>query len=138
MLKDEIKNINSSKKELRKFGLSVGTVLLIISLFLFYFEKPAAMWFFFPADLLIFFGFVLPQVLLPLHKIWMTLAVILGFIMSRVILTILFYIIITPLSLLAKLFGKDFLDRKIEPTRKSYWNIREVKKYDPIDTERQF
>ena len=138
MLLEEIKNINSTEKECRKFGLTVGIVLVILALLLFYFKYSGYMYFSIPGGLLVIFAIISPQVLRPVQKIWMALAVVMGYFMSRVILTILFYLIVTPIGLLAKLFRKDFLDLSIDKNRKSYWNIRESKEYSKIDTERQF
>ncbi len=138
MLKEEIKNINSSEKELRKFGITVGLVLVFVSLLLFYFDINIYQYFSIPGGLLIIFGIIVPRVLKPIQIGWMTLAVLLGFIMSRVILTILFYLIVTPIGLLTKIFKKDFLDLRISKSQKSYWNYREKKEYTPVDTERQF
>lgn len=138
MIKEEIKNINSSETELKKFGLTVGTVLVIIGLVLFYFEKSSYPYFSGLGAGLIIFGVVFPKTLLPIQKAWMAIAVVLGFIMTRVILSILFYLVITPIGLLAKLFRKDFLDRKFEKNKNTYWNYRVLKEYEKIDTERQF
>ena len=138
MIKEEIKNINSSKIELKKFGLSVGTVLVIIGLVLFYFEKSSHPYFLAVGGVLILLGIIVPKILFPIQKAWMVIAVILGFIMTRIILSILFYLIITPIGLLAKLFRKDFLDRKFDKNKSTYWNFRELKEYEKIDTERQF
>ncbi|MBL1215222.1 MAG: ECF transporter S component [Ignavibacteriae bacterium] len=138
MIKEEIKNIKSSKTELRKFGLTVGSVLVIIGLILFYFEKSSFPYFLAAGAVLIVFGALLPKVLLPIQKVWMSIAVVLGFIMTRVILSVLYYLVITPIGLLAKIFGKDFLDRKIKKDEETYWNYREIKQFEKIDTERQF
>ena len=138
MLTEEIKNIKSDEREYRKFGITVGIVLVIIALLLWYYDKLSYQYFSAAGGLLIIFGIVFPKVLAPLQKAWMILAVILGFFMSRVILTILFYLVVTPIGLIAKLAGKDFLDMKIDRNRKSYWHIRDEKEYSKIDTERQF
>ena len=138
MISEEIKNIKSDKKELRKFAFSVGGVILIIGIVLLYFEKTSYLYFCSIGGIILLLGLVVPKVLLPLQKAWMTFAIILGFIMTRVILSILFYIILTPIGLIAKIFGKDFLDRKIKKDKETFWNYRELKKYEKIDTERQF
>lgn len=138
MLIEEIKNIKSDKKELRKFGITVGSVILIISLLLFYWDKSIWLWLFVVADFLIIAGILSPIILLPLQKFWMTLAVLLGFVMTRVILSVLYYIIITPIGIVTKLIGKDFLSLKIDKSAKTYWNYRMEKEYQKIDTERQF
>ena len=138
MLKEEFKIIKESKKDLRKFGLTVGGVLVIIAVFLFYFERPAAIYFAIIGAILILIGLIYPTILKPLNKVWMGLAIMLGFIMSRVILTIFFYIILTPISLLAKIFRKKFMVLKYDKSAKTYWEKRSIIHKKPIDYERQF
>ncbi len=138
MLKDELKEIKSNKTECRKFGITIGVFLFLLAALLFGFTKE-----FYPiitsiAGLLIIAGIVFPNILKPLQIAWMGFATILGYIMSRVIIIILFYFVVTPIGLVAKLFGKDFLDRKLDRSSDSYWQYREVKEYDPRDTEKQF
>ena len=123
---------------MRKFGLTVGGVLVIIAVFLFYFEKPAAIYFAIIGAILILTGLIYPTILKPLNKVWMGLAIVLGFIMSRVILTIFFYIILTPISLLAKIFRKKFMVLKYDKSAKTYWEKRSIIHKKPIDYERQF
>jgi len=138
MFKEEFKQIKESKKDLRKFGLTVGGVLVIIAGFLFWFEKPSAIYFAIIGALLILTGLIYPTILKPFNKIWMGLAIVLGFIMSRVILTIFFYIILTPISLLAKLFRKKFMDLKYDKSAETYWEKRSIIHKKQIDYERQF
>jgi len=138
MFKEEFKHINETKKDLRKFGITVGGVILAIGLVLFYFEKPSAIYFAVIGGLLILFGALFPNILKPINKIWMSLAIILGFIMSRVILIILFYLVLTPIALLAKLVGKKFMILKYDKSPKSYWEKRSIIQKKPIDYERQF
>jgi len=138
MLKEEFKHIIDTTKDLRKFGITVGGVLLAIGLLLFYFGKPSAIYFAVIGGLLILFGGLFPQFLKPLNKIWMGLAIILGFIMSRVILTILFYLVLTPIAVLAKLVGKKFIVLKYDKSANTYWEKRTNIHKKQIDYERQF
>ncbi|MCZ6703902.1 MAG: SxtJ family membrane protein [Ignavibacteria bacterium] len=138
MLKEEIKNIKEDKTTLRKFGLTVGTVLLLVGIVLYLTGKSSSVVFGGVGVLLILFGLILPNILKPLNKIWMTLAVILGWFMSRVILIILFYLIITPIGFLLKIFGRDHLKLKRDDSLSSYWEDREKKVSEQIDYERQF
>jgi len=138
MLKEEFKNIKESKKDLRKFGLSVGGVLVIIAVFLFWFEKSAAIYFIAVGAFLILTGFIYPQILKPFNKFWMGLAIVLGFVMSRVILTILFYLVLTPISIIARIFGKNFMVLKYDKSVKTYWEKRIEIHKKAIDYERQF
>jgi hypothetical protein len=138
MFKEEFKHIKESERDLQKFGLTVGGVLLVIGLLLFYFEKPSAIYFAIIGGLLILIGVFFPKILKPLNRIWMSLAIILGFIMSRVILTILFYFVLSPIGILAKLVGKKFMILKYDQSAKTYWEKRTIIHKKPIDYERQF
>ncbi len=137
MILEEIKNIKSDKKELKKFGVTIGGALLLISLVLFLQEKPSALYFMGGGVAFLIIAQILPILFLPLQKVWMAFSVVMGFIMTRVILAILFYIIITPISFISKIFGKDFLSLKIEKERKTYWNLRD-EEYGQSSTEKQF
>ena len=137
MILEEIKNIKSDKKELKKFGITIGGALLLISAFLFIYESPSARYFMGGGLMFQIIAQIFPTIFFPLQKIWMALAVVLGFIMTRVILSILFYLVITPINLISRLFGKDFLNLKIEKNKKSYWNIRD-EEYKQSSTEKQF
>jgi hypothetical protein len=68
----------------------------------------------------------------------MALAFTLGFVMSNVILTLFFFLFVTPIGLLARLFRKDFLARKWDKRAASYWiqSGREMKTANTY--ERQF
>ena len=138
MLKAEFKNIKETKKDLRKFGLTVGGGLIIISALLFYLEKPSAIYFTVVGGLLFVSGIAVPKILKPFNKIWMGLAIVLGFFMSRLILTVLFYIALTPISLVAKLVGKQFMILKYDKSAKTYWEKRKIIQKKQIDYERQF
>jgi hypothetical protein len=138
MLKEDFQNIKETQKDLRKFGLTVGGVLSAIAFILFYFERPAAIYFVVIGGLLILFGALFPKLLRPLNRIWMSLAIILGYIMSRVIITILFYFVLTPIGILAKLVGKKFMILKYDKSAKTYWEKRTIIQKKQIDYERQF
>jgi hypothetical protein len=137
MILEEINNIKSDKKELKKFGVSIGIFLLIVGIILLVYSKPSYPYFLTAGGVLIAAAYIFPIILFPFQKGWMALAVVLGFIMTRVILSILFYLIITPINFISKLFKKDFLNLKIEKEKKSYWNLREIE-YEKSSTEKQY
>ena len=64
---------------------------------------------------------ILPRVLVPIEWVWMKLAQYVGLVMTRVLLTLTFYLMITPLGLLMRLFDKDLLELKFDKNAKSYW-----------------
>ena len=138
MLIEELKHIKESKKDLRKFGLTVGIVLLMISVILFMLDKSSYVYFGIIGGVLVLAGILFPSVLKTVNKVWMTLALILGWFMSRVILTILFYLVLTPIGFIAKIFGKRFLSLNIDQEEKSYWEKREERLPSITEYERQF
>jgi hypothetical protein len=138
MILKEIRNIKESKKDLRKFGLTVGIVLLAIAALLYWKGKENYTAFEIIGGFLVVVSILFPIILRPLNKIWMTLAILMGWIMTRVILIVIFYIVLTPLGLIARLIGKDFLDLKIDKEKDSYWEVRDKKGEAAVDYERQF
>ena len=134
---EEIKNITSTKKDLRNFGFTIGSILLVIALILFFKEKDSDVYFFSIGLAFILSGIVFSFILKPFYKIWMTFAVIIGWIMTRIILAILFFFIITAIGVLARLFGKDFLNLK-PGNRDSFWNMRNRELELNQDYEKQF
>ena len=135
---EEIKNIKSEKSDLRKFGIIVGTVLLIIAGFFFLKEKESFQLFLTIGTVLFVTGIVIPFTLKPIYWVWMVFSTILGWFMTRVILSLLFYVVFTPIGLIARLFGKQFLDLKQNHSQQSYWNIRTVEASNTQNYEKQF
>lgn len=118
---EEIKKIKSTKKELKEFGIVIGIffgILAGISIWRgnqhYFYLLPISI-------LLISLGFLFPNILTPIQKVWMAVAIVIGFFVSRIILSILFYFIITPLGLIIKISNPDPLDAKINRDTKSYW-----------------
>jgi len=134
----EIKNIKESSADLRKFGATIGIVLLVIAAILLWTGKPAYPVWGVIGIVFIIAGLLFPAALKPLNKVWMTLAIILGWVMTRVILSILFYFALTSLRFIAMIFNKRFLNLKIDHSAASYWEKREKKPFDPSTYERQF
>lgn len=138
MLREELKSINSGKAELRKFGLSVGAALAILGGIFFWLEKPFYPYLLYPGTALIALGWLLPGILKPLQRVWMAFAVIMGWVMSRVILILLYYLVLTPVALIARVVGKRFLELKWDRSQNSYWNYREPAPPDKNGYEKQF
>lgn len=138
MLREEINNIKTEKSDLRKFGLTVGAAFFLLGGLLWWYGKATYPYIIIVSALLILGGLAIPSSLKPLHRIWMTLAVMLGWFMTRLILGILFYLAFTSIRLLASLFGKHFLDLKMDRSKESYWYSRKQKEFKQSDYERQF
>jgi len=138
MVIEEIRKIESSAKKLREFGLLVGGVLCALGLFLGWRSLGSFPYFLSPGIFLVIAGILCPSILKPLQRTWMTLAILIGWAMTRVILSLLFYLTIAPIGLILRLAGKDLLDQKLEPQKQSYWRIRLPTPRVPSDYEKQY
>lgn len=134
----EIKRIKESPADLKKFGFTIGIVLLLLAALLVWLGKPSYPVWGIIGLLFILSSLLFPVILRPFNKIWMSLAIILGWIMTRIILSILFYFALTSLRFIAMIFNKRFLNLKIDPSADTYWEKREKKPFDPSTYERQF
>jgi len=135
---EEIKNIKSEKSDLRKFGITVGIIFMIIAGFLFWKEKESFQIFLTIGITLFLTAITIPVILKPVYWIWMIFATILGWIMTRVILSLLFFVILTPIGLIARLFGKQFIELKWNKTNSTYWNYRNKDEFEKEKYEKQF
>ena len=135
---EEIKNIKTGKKDIRSFGVTFAIIFLMIAGFLYYQEKDSFQLFIYLAGSFSGLGFILPIVLKPFYMVWMIFAAILGWFMTKMILSLLFSIIITPIGLFLKILGKDLLDLKEQKNKKSYWNIRNSEEEQNQNYEKQF
>jgi Saxitoxin biosynthesis operon protein SxtJ len=133
----ETEQIPDSRKDVRKFGLMfsvVGVVIAGIAYFRQYDVWPVFL--LLAAFFLLTALFVVP-LLRPIYVGWMKFAFILGWINTRIILGIAFFLVLTPIGVLMRLFGKNPIDVRLERERESYWVKRDVP-YDPHHSERQF
>lgn len=122
----EIHNLKVSKKNLRKFGILLFFVFAIITGLMLWRSRP---YWTIPAVislLFLFAGLAIPVLLRGFYRVWMAIGFILGWIMTRLILTVAFFLIFTPIGLLLRIIKKDLLDMKIEKTEKSYWKKHEA------------
>jgi Na+/glutamate symporter len=137
-IREELKHLQTRPRDLRKFAFLVGGVFLLLGLWFFFRHKPWHPWFWIPGMALIGFGALAPTALKPVYLGWMALAFMLGLVVSTVLLTLFFYLVITPIGLLARLLGKDFLARKWS-NASSYWLIRPAAgPKNPGEYEQQF
>jgi len=136
--RDDLKAIPSGKKDLRNFGLVMAAAFGLLGSALFFYEKPTYPIFAGFALIFLTLGLIAPNVLKPIQRAWMTLALILSWIMTRVLLVVAFFILITPLSLAMRVFGHKFLELSWKENRESYWIPRPKGDRDPRHCERQF
>jgi hypothetical protein len=79
---------------------------------------------------------ICPRLLSPLYRGWMKFGHVLGWINARIILGLVFFVMVTPIGLVMRLFGKDLLRMKMQKSA-SYW-IARGKPLDPQSFRNQF
>ena len=115
-----------TKKQLRTFGFALSIFLGIIGLI--HFIKgntPQNLWFWGAAGVVFLTTLLVPILIKPIYRVAIFFAHILGWINTRLILGLIYYLLFTPISLIMKLIGRDALNRKFDKKAITYWNIRE-------------
>lgn len=79
-----------------------------------------------------------PAVLAPLNQLWTRFGLLLHAITSPVVLGLVFFLVVTPLGLLARLCGKDFLRLRWAREARTYWIARIAPGSTPEGLKRQF
>ncbi len=110
-----------SARELRKFGLVLGAAFAVFSLVLV--VRSSDIWGVTASlsGLLIVTGILFPTLLRPLEWFWMKLALVMGFVVTNVLLTLVFLIGVIPTGLLMRMLGKDPLRLKPDGKKNTYW-----------------
>ena len=139
MIAQQIRQLKTGPSDLRKFGISVGGVLVLLGCWLLFRHRVQGPYLIWPGSLLVLLGLVAPRILKQVYVVWMTIGFVLGLIVSTLLLTLFFYLALAPIGLAARLLGKDFLERKWDKNAPSYWRKRDSeKKEDPMRYEQQF
>jgi len=134
----DLEKLKTGAHDLRKFGLTVGSVFVLLGVLFLLRHMSSYPWFLGIGAVLTVFGVIWPRALKYVYIAWMTLAFTLGFVMSKVILALFFFLFVTPIGLLARLFQKDFLARKWDKQGASYWIECPKETKAPESYERQF
>jgi hypothetical protein len=121
--RDEINRLDRSRKALRKFGLIVGPFFLLLAGWLWFKSwGPAYVGIMGGAGFaLVVAGVLFPQILSGIYRWWMGLAFAMGWVMSRVMLIILFYVVVVPTGIIARLAHKHFMAVDFKSKKETYW-----------------
>jgi hypothetical protein len=134
----DIKGIDTSPKKIRDFGITFFVIFAVIGGVFLYKGRPSGYGAIGLGLLFLFAGLWAKSSLKGLFKIWMGFAAVLGFFMSRIILCILFYLVVTPVGLITRLLGKDLLNQRWDQEAESYWIKKEKKPFDKKQYEKLF
>jgi len=104
----------------RSFGIVFFVVFLIVSTWPLLNGYEIRYWSLIISIIFLLLGTLNSKILTPLNKMWFKFGILLGNVIAPIVMSIIFFLVVTPTSLLMKLFGKDILDIK-KNRSKSYW-----------------
>jgi hypothetical protein len=110
-----------SPKELRKFGLVTGGMLILFFdlLIPWIWDLSMPLWPLIVAGVLATMALVFPASLGPVYKVWMRFAEALGWVNTRIILGVIFFVIFFPFGMIMRMFN-DPMRRKLDASADSY------------------
>ncbi len=104
----------------KSFGIVFSIFFLLISVYLLLNNDPIYYWSLFVSFIFLILGLMNSKILSPLNLLWFKFGILLGKIVSPVVMGIIFFLVVTPISILLKIFGKDVLNLKFN-NNKTYW-----------------
>tara|TARA_B110000914_G_C15388162_1_gene411098 strand:+ start:301 stop:675 length:375 start_codon:yes stop_codon:yes gene_type:complete len=113
-----------NKNPEKKFGILFFFVFVIVAFYPLLSSGEIKLLFLIPALIFLVLAFIKPILLRPLNFAWIKLGEILGKVIAPIVMFFLFFLIVTPIGLLVRLFGKDLLKTKFSKDN-SYWIKRE-------------
>jgi len=118
------KIMNNDKLQMssnKSFGIVFFVFFLIISLFPLLKDGNIRIWAMVLAIIFLILGLLNSTILNPLNKIWIKFGILLGTIISPIVMGIVFFVVVTPTSLIMRILGKNLLGLKKDNTKRSYW-----------------
>jgi len=136
-INDEYQKLDRSPRALRRFGFTVGFVILLLGCVLLWRHRVAGWPLTSIGTVLALAAALAPLRLKWVHGPWMIVSLALGWIVTRILLTIVFFFVVTPIGLLHRVFGKRVIEVAFEADAASYWQARTTQP-TPEDYEKQF
>ena len=105
----------------KNFGLVFFVFFLIIGLWPLLETNEIRYWSIFLSIIFLLLGITNSKLLNPLNKIWFNFGILLGKMISPLVMGIIFFLVVTPIGVIMRVFGKDILSLKYNKKNKSYW-----------------
>ena len=109
----------------RSFGLVFAAVFTIVGVYLYWSKGTITWWPIATAALFALAALAIPRILYWPNFLWFKFGLLLGRIIAPIVMAIVYLLVMVPIGLLMRLFGKDLLRLKLDPNSASYWIERE-------------
>jgi hypothetical protein len=116
-----------SQSSNRSFGLLFFIVFIVVGLWPVIKGEAANIYLILISLFFLIFGLINSKILSPFNKAWIKLGEILGLIIAPIIMALVYFIILTPISLIVRMLGKDLLGLKFLKKQDTYWMKRKKK-----------
>ena len=123
-----------SQSSNRSFGILFFVVFLILSLWPLQSGNNLNFYFLVVSFIFLILGALNSKLLSPLNKAWIKFGEILGLIIAPIVMSLVYFVILTPVSLIVRLFGKDLLGLKFIKENETYW-IKRKKNLTSMDKQ---
>ena len=110
-----------SQSSNKSFGLLFFVVFLILGLWPLKNGESLNFYFITASVVFLILGLLNSKFLSPLNKSWIKLGEILGFIIAPIVMALVYFVILTPVSIIVRVFGKDLLGLKFLKKKDTYW-----------------
>ena len=110
----------TNKNSNRSFGIVFSIVFLIIAIYPLINNDEIRKWSLIISIIFLILGYFKSRILTPLNSLWNKFGIFLGRIVSPIILGVIYFFIVTPTSILMRLFKKDLLNLKFSNNNR-YW-----------------
>jgi hypothetical protein len=116
-----------SQSSNKSFGLLFFIVFLAIGLWPLTNSESVHIYLILISIIFLTLGLINSKILSPLNKTWVKFGEILGIVIAPIIMALVYFLILTPISLIVRIFGKDLLGLKFFKTQDTYWIKRKKK-----------
>ena len=108
----------------KSFGIVFSIFFLLVSIYLLLNNDSIYYWSLLVSFIFLVLGLMNSKILSPLNLLWFKFGILLGKIVSPVVMGIIFFLVVTPISIILKIFGKDVLNLKFN-NNKTYWIVKD-------------
>ena len=122
------------KSSNRSFGILFFLVFLGFGLWPLTKEMSPNIYLIIISAIFLILGLLNSKLLSPLNNLWIKFGEILGKVIAPIVMAVVYFLILTPISLLVRLFGKDLIGMKFSNNIKSYW-IKRKKHLGTMDKQ---
>ena len=117
-MRNKSKNIQMGSN--RSFGIVFFIVFILIAVFPLINNEGIRIWSLIISLIFLILGLLKSRILTPLNIVWVKFGILLGKFISPIVIGIIFFLVVTPIGILMRIFNKDLLNLKFN-SNKTYW-----------------